>query len=115
MKIKRVYDTESPDDGYRVLVDRLWPRGVKKENLHYDLWAKDLAPSPELREWFHEDPENRWDSFTERYTGELSSSQSVKDFIRTAGSHKVITLLYAAKDSDHNHAGILKTYLEQKI
>lgn len=74
IRIKRVYEPEAPEDGYRVLVDKLWPRGIRKEALRYDLWAKEIAPTPGLRTWFHAAPEERWEEFRRRYTGELRSS-----------------------------------------
>ncbi len=81
IKLKRVYGNYSENDGYRVLVDRLWPRGMKKEHLHYDLWAKDITPSPAIRKWFHEDVENRWTGFVELYQKELDESEAVKKFV----------------------------------
>ena len=78
IRIKRVYEPEAPEDGYRVLVDKLWPRGIRKEALRYDLWAKEIAPTPGLRTWFHAAPEERWEEFRRRYTGELRSSPAVR-------------------------------------
>ena len=74
IRIKRVYEPEAPEDGYRVLVDKLWPRGIRKEALRYDVWAKEIAPTPGLRAWFHAAPAERWEEFRRRYTGELRSS-----------------------------------------
>lgn len=113
IKLKRVYDEYDENDGYRVLVDRLWPRGVKKAELHYDFWAKDITPSPELRKWFHIDPDKRWQEFSEMYRKELSNSEAVKSFIQQIKGKKTITLLYASKDKIHNHALILKDFLEK--
>ncbi|MFR0835174.1 MAG: DUF488 domain-containing protein [Barnesiella sp.] len=113
IKIKRVYEEYSAEDGYRILVDRLWPRGVRKENLHYDLWAKELAPSPELRKWYHTDPENRWKEFRNRYIFELSNSEQVRQSIQDIGHYNTITLLYAAKNPVQNHAQVLKEYLDK--
>lgn len=115
VNLKRVYNDYSESDGYRVLVDRLWPRGVKKEALHYDLWAKDLTPSGELREWFHEDPENRWIEFSKHYKRELENSEPAKKVIEELKKHKKITLLYAAKDTVHTHAKILKEFIDSKL
>ena len=115
IKIKRVYDDPEKSDGYRVLVDRLWPRGMKKENLKYDLWAKEITPSPDLRKWFHEDIENHWDKFASSYKLELSKSDAVKDFISEIKDKPVVTLLYAAKDTEHTHAEILKDYLDHAM
>ncbi|MDD6211125.1 MAG: DUF488 family protein [Bacteroidales bacterium] len=113
IKLKRVYEEYAPGDGYRVLVDRLWPRGMRKENLRYDLWAKELAPSPELRIWYHADPEARWDEFRIRYTDELAHSEYIRQFTETTESHDTLTLLFAAKDPVHNHAIILKAFLDK--
>ncbi len=115
IRLKRVYDDYDEKDGYRVLIDRLWPRGVKKEYLHYDLWAKDITPTPSLRMFFHENPDERWDLFVSKYKDELKNSQAIKDFIKNIEQHSVVTLLYASKDSAHNHAVILKDYLEQEL
>ena len=115
IRLKRVYEDWSESDGYRVLVDKLWPRGVKKEELHFDIWAKDITPSADIRKWFHEDTENRWDAFVSMYRRELENSQSVKDFIDSIKAYVVVTLLYASKDKVHNHAIILKDYIEEKI
>lgn len=82
IRIKRVYEPEAPEDGYRVLVDKLWPRGIRKEALRYDLWAKEIAPDPRLRTWFHAAPGERWEEFRRRYTAELRSSPAVRDFVR---------------------------------
>ena len=115
IKLKRVYDDPDGNDGFRVLVDRLWPRGVKKEHLHYDLWAKDITPSPDLRKWFHEDKENNWSDFVTLYQKELASSQAVKDFLNMIEDKKEVTLLYASKEPLHNHASILKDYLDKVL
>lgn len=115
IKLKRVYEEYSAEDGYRILVDRLWPRGVRKESLHYDLWAKGLAPSPELRKWYHADPENRWKEFRIRYMYELSNSEQVRQLIQNIAHYSTITLLYAAKNPVQNHARILKEYLDKNL
>ena len=115
IKIKRVYDAVSPNDGFRILVDKLWPRGVKKEDAHFDLWEKDLAPSTELREWFHEDPEHRWDEFVERYTKQLAQSTEISSFIYIIRTKPIITLLYASKDIEKNNAIILAKFLENRM
>lgn len=82
IRIKRVYEPAAPDDGCRVLVDKLWPRGVRKDALHYDMWAKEITPSPELRAWYHADPQTRWPEFRRRYLEELRGSQAVREFVR---------------------------------
>lgn len=106
--IRRVYDPPHKEDGLRILVDRLWPRGIRKEDLHYDLWEKDLAPTPALRKWFGHDP-SRWKEFHEKYRQELSKpevQERLKAVIKEAGKRN-ITLLYGARDAEHNHALIL--------
>lgn len=115
VKIKRVYDPEGETDGYRVLVDKLWPRGVKKENLHYDLWAKDITPSTPLREWFHEDQEGHWPEFARKYAEELEKSQAVDDFIERVKNERTITLLYASRNATENHALVLQKFLQKRL
>lgn len=109
--IKRAYEAPSETDGFRVLVDRLWPRGVSKDAAHIGEWAKDLAPSNELREWFGHDPE-RWTEFRHKYKTELEANPAVKAFIKEHAHRKAITLVYAAKDEIHNNAVALRGYLE---
>ncbi|MGE8536463.1 DUF488 domain-containing protein [Chryseobacterium sp.] len=109
--LKRVYKIPSPNDGYRVLVDRLWPRGLSKENADLNEWEKDLAPSTELRLWFHHSVE-LWTEFSEKYRKELHEADLGKDFLKRHKDQEKITLLYAAKDEEHCHAIILKEYLE---
>lgn len=113
IKIKRVYEEPAPADGFRVFVDRLWPRGMKKEELHYDLWAKDLAPSVPLRQWYHADPQGRWAEFRIRYGEELARSSAAAVFAERIKACDTVTLLYAAKDPARNHALVLQTYLEK--
>lgn len=115
IKLKRVYQDPENDDGFRVLVDRLWPRGMRKDHLKYDLWAKDITPSPNLRKWFHEDIKNRWDDFVTMYQKELDRADEVKDFIKKIESHNIVTLLYASREPVYNHANILKAYLEKVL
>lgn len=112
VRIKRVYEAPAPDDGCRVLVDKLWPRGVRKEALQYDIWAKDIAPSAELRTWYHADPAARWQEFRRRYTEELRGSQAVRDFVRKIAGAETVTLLYASKNAAENHALILQEFLQ---
>jgi len=111
IRLKRAYDPPSPSDGYRVLVDRLWPRGVKKEALELDEWCKEIAPSTELRRRFHHDPE-KFEEFTREYTGELAASDEPRKLLERAGNQQRITLVYGAKDTEHNQAVVLKAYLE---
>lgn len=115
IKLKRVYEDQSDSDGFRILVDKLWPRGMRKEYLHYDLWAKDITPSPGLRKWFHEDIQNRWNDFFTMYQKELDGSPAIKDLMNVIKSKRVVTLLYASKEPEHNHAIILKTYLNKML
>ncbi len=112
IKIKRVYEDFEESDGYRVLVDRLWPRGMKKENLHYDLWAKDITPSSTLRKWYHQNMDENWEAFVSAYQKELDNVPDMGSYIDELKKHPVVTLLYASKDSTHNHAIILQSYLE---
>lgn len=111
INIKRVYDDKSQDDGYRVFIDRLWPRGVKKEDAHFDEWLKDLAPSTELRKWFDHDPD-RFDEFRKRYKKELQEHKDDLDKLRKRAKTEKITLLYAAKDEEMNNAVVVKEILE---
>jgi uncharacterized protein YeaO (DUF488 family) len=110
VKLKRAYDEAAAADGTRVLVDRLWPRGVKKEKAAIDLWAKDLAPSTELRKWFGHDPA-RWSEFKRRYTAELRDHASELDDLRGLARRGPVTLIYAARDQEHNEAVILRDML----
>lgn len=106
ISIKRVYLPAEDGDGYRVLVDRLWPRGIKKENAKVDLWAKTLAPSAELRKWFNHIPE-RFEEFAKKYVAELKSNPDVAPVIEQLRQHDNVTLLYGAKDEQHNNAVVL--------
>jgi uncharacterized protein YeaO (DUF488 family) len=108
-QIKRIYDARQPSDGKRVLVDRLWPRGVKKVDAHLDEWIKDVAPSTNLRTWFGHDPE-RFAEFRRRYKAELKGNTAVRD-LRALGKRSKVTLLYAAHDPKVNHAIVLKSVL----
>lgn len=111
VNIKRVYEDKSSDDGYRVLIDRLWPRGVSKEDAHIDEWIKELAPSTELRKWFDHIPE-RFEEFTKRYKKELEDHKEELDKLKELAKTKKVTLLYAAKDDEHNNAVVIKEMLE---
>jgi DNA-3-methyladenine glycosylase len=110
VRIKRVYDEPSADDGYRVLVDRVWPRGLSKDEASFDEWAKDVAPSTELRRWFGHDPA-KFDEFVERYRAELSGSDKLAELRARCRQHPVVTLLYGAKDTEHNQAVVLRELL----
>ncbi len=110
IKLKRVYESPSPKDGLRVLVERLWPRGLTKERAAVDLWLKDVAPSPELRKWFGHDPA-RWEQFQERYRQELREKKDAVQLLKQKGKEGTVTLVYAARDEDHNGALVLKRLL----
>lgn len=111
IKIKRVYDDYSSKDGARILIDRLWPRGVKKENAHIDEWMKDIAPSDALRKWFMHDPK-KWAEFKKKFSSELSKNKNLcEELVKKGGTN--ITLIYSAKNEEHNNAVVLKDYLEK--
>lgn len=112
--LKRVYEKASTRDGYRVLVDRLWPRGLSKEAAKVDLWLKDIAPSNELRQWFHE-RRSQWIAFRERYVEELSEPEKMAAFeqlLLLVKARKAVTLLFASTDMEHNNAVVLKELLD---
>jgi uncharacterized protein YeaO (DUF488 family) len=111
IKIKRIYEAASSDDGLRILVDQLWPRGIAKKKAQVNLWFKDIAPSTELRKWFGHDPA-RWEEFQKRYAQELREKQKVLGALQQIiKEEKAITLLYAASDENHNNAVVLRTFL----
>jgi len=112
--VKRVYDAPATDDGARFLVERLWPRGMKKEALHMDGWPKDVAPSDALRRWFGHDPA-KWAEFRRRYTVELDDNRAAWEPILEAARQGNVTLLYSAHDVEHNNALALKAYLEERL
>jgi len=107
LKVKRIYDSPSPDDGKRILVDRLWPRGIKKESAMIDEWLKDIAPSDKLREWFSHDPD-KWLEFKNRYKKELKDKSDILERLRKESKTKTVTLLFSARDVEHNNAVVLK-------
>lgn len=115
IKIKRVYEPFTPEDGFLILADRLWPRGISKERMHGVLWAKDVAPSAELRRWFHENVTKRWAEFSKRYEKELESNGSVPQLVSEIKKYDTTTLLFAGRDTAHTHTKILKTFLEQQL
>ncbi|PVU83754.1 hypothetical protein DDP54_12985 [Cellulomonas sp. WB94] len=110
VRVKRVYAPPAPDDGLRVLVDRIWPRGISKADAAVDLWLKDVAPSTELRQWFGHETE-RMAEFTVRYTAELDASPAAAELRGLAADHDRITLVYSAHDERHNQAVVLAAYL----
>jgi uncharacterized protein YeaO (DUF488 family) len=111
IRIKRIYEDPSSSDGFRILVDRLWPRGVSKEQAKIDLWIKEIAPSDELRKWFSHDPK-KWHDFKSKYREELKEkAELVKDIKKIEKEKKIVTLLYSAKDEEHNNVMVLKEIL----
>lgn len=112
MKIKRVYEKPSRDDGKRILVDRLWPRGLTKEKASIDLWLKEIAPSTELRKWFGHDPA-KWKGFQKRYRQELKSNKEQVAVLKEQAKKGIVTLVYGAKDEEHNEALVLKEWLSK--
>lgn len=111
ISLKRVYDLPEPDDGQRFLVDRLWPRGLKKETLQLDGWLKNLAPSDDLRHWFGHDP-SRWEEFCRRYEAELASNREAWQPLLAAARGQRVTLLFSAHDQEHNNAAALRSFLK---
>jgi uncharacterized protein YeaO (DUF488 family) len=111
IQLKRAYEKPSRDDGLRVLVERLWPRGLTKERAAVDLWLKDVAPSPELRKWFGHDPA-KWEQFQKRYWKELKEKEEPVQLLKQKGIKGTVTLVYAARDQEHNGALALKRFLE---
>jgi uncharacterized protein YeaO (DUF488 family) len=111
IKLKRVYEPVVPSDGRRFLVDRIWPRGVRKEALSIDVWLKEVGPSNELRKWFGHDP-SRWTEFQQRYWHELEMHPGVLEPLLNAARQSDITLVYSARDQQHNQAVVIKDYLE---
>lgn len=117
LRRKRAYDNAAADDGFRVLVDRLWPRGVSKERAAIDLWAKDAAPSPELRRDWHAAPDSEWGVFADRYRAQLAdeSASALQELADVLRRHPVATLVYAAHDPVHNHAVVLEEALRKLL
>jgi uncharacterized protein YeaO (DUF488 family) len=114
VQVKRAYDPPSANDGVRVLVDRLWPRGLSKTKAAVDLWLKDIAPSVDLRRWFNHDP-SRWSEFVHRYSEELDRKHAAVSALIGAVRHGRVTLLFGARDARHNNAVALHTYLTQRV
>lgn len=113
IEIKRAYEPESPSDGFRVYIDRLWPRGLSHANFHYDLWDKDIAPSTELREWFHQDPVGNWSGFEQKYKKELSGNPAFSKLKEYIATKPLVTLLYSSHDEQHNNAVIVLSLLNK--
>ncbi|HMM40677.1 MAG TPA: DUF488 domain-containing protein [Thermomicrobiales bacterium] len=114
IQLKRAYEPASDDDGARYLVDRLWPRGVKKEDLRVEGWLKEVAPSTELRKWFGHDPA-KWDEFQKRYRRELEDNEDAWRPLLDAARAGKLTLVYGAKDTEHNDAVVLRELLEERL
>jgi uncharacterized protein YeaO (DUF488 family) len=114
-KLKRIYGLAEPQDGYRVLVDRIWPRGVSKENARIDLWMKEIAPSDALRKWFGHTP-SRWPEFQKRYRGELRAKTELLGQLREFETkHGAVTFVYSARDNDRNQAVVLCSVLQKRV
>jgi len=113
IRIKRIYEPATEEDGFRILIDRLWPRGIKKEKAKIDMWLKEIAPSNELRKWFSHDPE-KWKEFKKKYAKELAAKPELLKKMRQIEREKgTVTLLYSARDLEHNNAATLKAVLEK--
>ena len=110
--LHRAYDAASPADGYRIFVDRLWPRGLSHATFHYDLWPKEISPSTELRQWFHADPAGRWTEFVSRYKLELAHNPVWPPLLASILEKPVVTLIFASHDVEHNEAVILREVIE---
>lgn len=111
---KRIYDAFSKEDGYRVLVDRLWPRGIKKADANIDEWAKEVTPSTDLRNWWHEHSD-KYAEFIKKYKAELNKNDAFQAFLDEMKDKKTITLISSIKDIEHSHVPILKKYIEHKL
>lgn len=113
IQLKRIYDSADPEDGYRVLVDRIWPRGISKDKAKVDLWPKELAPSKELRQWFGHEPD-KWPEFKRRYFKELRQQEENLQPLREASQKARVTLVFASKEERYNNAAALKAFLESE-
>lgn len=112
IEIKRAYEPAAPSDGFRVYIDRLWPRGLSHETFKYDMWDKEIAPSTELREWFHADPENRWPEFEKKYADELRNNPAFGNLKKEIAGKPKVTLLYSSHDEAHNNAVVVYNLLK---
>lgn len=110
IRIKRAYEPPADDDGFRVLIDRLWPRGVSKEDARVDLWLQEIAPSHELRKWFKHDPV-KWNEFLKRYKKEIEGTDALRRLRELAREHKTVTLVFAAQDERHSNAAALEQWV----
>jgi len=114
IKTKRIYEDPSKEDGVRILVERLWPRGISKERASIELWLRDVAPSPELRSWYSHDVA-KWKEFKQRYQQELKGKESMLEEIRSRAKKGTVTFVYAARDEEHNSALVLKEHLDKQM
>lgn len=114
LKTKRVYEEPSDEDGYRILTERLWPRGVSKERAALDQWMKAISPSHELRKWFDHDAD-KWEEFKERYRKELFGSEAVDEMLEILKKNDTVTMVYASKDEEYNSTMVLKEFLEKLL
>lgn len=115
IRLKRAYDPKEASDGFRIYVDRLWPRGLSHETFSYDLWDKKIAPSDALREWFHHTPGASWGEFARRYKAELEANPDLDNLVKTVETHDTVTLLFSSKDTAHNNAVELSKVLADKM
>jgi uncharacterized protein YeaO (DUF488 family) len=113
INIKRIYDPPSPQDGFRILVDRLWPRGLSKEKAKVDLWMRDISPSNELRQWYGHDPD-KWTEFKKKYLGEIKEKKEEFDLLRKKARQGTVTFLFSSKEEKLNNAAALKEFVESK-
>jgi uncharacterized protein YeaO (DUF488 family) len=113
VKVKRIYESPVPSsgDGKRILIDRLWPRGLRKDKVIIDGWMKEIAPSSQLRKWFGHDPD-KWEEFRKRYRQELEGKEEILEELKREAKDKMVTLLYSAKDEEHNNALVVKELIE---
>lgn len=111
IQLKRAYDPESDSDGYRIYIDRIWPRGLSHATFHYDLWEKQVSPSTELREWFHADMNGRWPEFKEKYKAELLKNPAFNELKNLVQQKDKVTLLYSSRNREENNAVVLKELL----
>ncbi|MEX0609339.1 MAG: DUF488 domain-containing protein [Balneolaceae bacterium] len=112
LRTKRVYEEPEESDGYRILTERLWPRGVSKERAKVDQWLKSISPSNDLRKWFNHDPD-KWEEFKDRYRKELYGSEAVSELLEIIQQNENVTLVFASKDEEHNSTMVLKDFLER--
>lgn len=106
-KLKRAYEPAQADDGFRVYIDRLWPQGLSHETFHYDLWDKEIAPSTDLRKWFHTDPEDRWPEFEKKYSEELKNSEAFASLKKLLSTKSKVALLYSSRNENQNNAVVV--------